>query len=321
MITTVSIPNFNLQLFERLLNQSVMVSSELVLEIKQQMLKSSSTSPAKSLIKIWAIPLTHLFIKNENENQQLLFDEQKNNDILSKLIDFSFFVMKGDVFIKHLSVFNSSIPVTISFDISEAFDDENKSKGYEANTVSISGFVAGSTTNKLNTKYILTQDNMMSTSINDSSNIIDKCTPTESMSSFLLKQEEFKEIKSLITKLKGTISDNTSYLTVNIQNNEVKISDKVFEIAYPINWIKQTFNEISFNIKKEDFAAFTDSNLTIFVSNDSDRIIFQTKYGQSLITALSTKPHDLINNPSKADEEILADLDLSAYGLGDDLPF
>ena len=66
----IKIPNFKLNVFRNLLEQSLIVNNQLMLEFSPDIVKSCSFSLTNSFMKLWTAPL-----------KNLLFVEQPNNDI------------------------------------------------------------------------------------------------------------------------------------------------------------------------------------------------------------------------------------------------
>ena len=99
----VKIPNFKLNVFRKLIEQSLLVDTQLMLEITPQMIKSCSFSQTKSFMKLWTMLLNNLIVKPELETsgEVLTIEEPENN---LEFVPFNFYILKGDLFNKYVSV-------------------------------------------------------------------------------------------------------------------------------------------------------------------------------------------------------------------------
>lgn len=312
--------NFDLNLFSNLLNESLQVTNQLMLEFKDNMIKSASFSSTKSLIKLWVIPLNKMiYTKSDNaisENQGIL-----DLDVESKAPDFSkfnfnFYILKGDLFSKYISVFSKDEGVSLEFLVND-----------EGQAVSIT--IIGKTATggyRIKTTFPLTKEELIINKIDDYSEIIDQCTPTDSMSQFVLNQQQVTEIKTLIRNLHKSSTDNTSFLSFSINKDKIKINDKVFEVEFPnsncINFESEL--TIDFNMLKSDFLIIGNHNFNIITETDSDKVILGGQYKNSVIWCLTTKHNNsaVILSGDSSEQEYMEAIDaLNINEYIDDLPF
>lgn len=324
------IVNFNLSGFGNLLNQSLMVAPQLMIEFNESMIKSCSFSSTKSFIKLWTIPINNLIInkdaeKDEIENQLALVPKVIKEVDYSDL-DFNFYILKGDLFKKYISV-HSSENVDLEFTLNKI--DEK----WQASSVTISG--KSDNNSPLKTTFTLTTEELITNKISDYSAILKECTPTNDMIELVLTDKQIQEIKGLSKKLSKAIVDNSPYITFTVVNNTITVNDKVFSIVFDIdpnsvgaiNGAKLEKDEVlKFNILRSDFIITGDHTFNIFTSNkqESEKVIMSGKYGGSLILCLTTKISENSTSDQFPDDDDIDSLNLSEYGLGtmdDDLPF
>lgn len=311
---TILIENFKLNVFRNLLDQSLITSKELMFEVSPDMIRSCSFSSTKSLMKLWTIPLQTL-VQLEDDNIESL-DEQPELNL--EFETFNFYVLRGDLFKKYLSVYNSDV-VNIEFDIEEI------NGKYHGTVVRISGQTESKYA--LQTTFTLTKEKLLSNKIDDYSAIIRECTPDKGMFEFLLPVDEVKEIKRLIKNLHQSVADNTSYLTfiVDIENKKIIVSDKVFKIDFELKLdlcknIESLEHNLHFNILKTDFIMVGNHTFNIYTSPIAEKVIIGTKFAGSIIWGLSSKvdsssSNSFSNSIEEASMENI-DFDVAEY-LGD----
>lgn len=310
---TVTIKNFNLKLFGNLLNQSISVTTQLMLEFDNGLLKSCSFSQTKSLIKLWTIPYDKL-IYQPKSSEDILSDENQLDMFPEKKIElniptFNFYILKGDNFKNYISVFNGD-----SVDLTFKLIDNNGKK--QATSLIINGKSANGS--PLETEFTLTTEELISNVISDYSEILRACTPEPTFKQFSLDKNQIIEIRGLIKKLHKSETDNTAYLTFNVTNNTINIKDKVFNISFiNENLLNNDEFNFSFNILKSDFTLIGNHNFIAYTDSDSQKVIFSAKYGESIIWCMTTKVGDFVNNSSNnndyEDDDILNSLSINEY--------
>lgn len=315
---TIEIKNFNLVQFRRLLDNSLIVNKQVMLEFSGNMVKSCSLSPTKTFMKIWTIPLKSLIIKPEKvESVDILDDSPKSEEQdLSKIPTFNIYILKGDLFKKYLSV-HTSDTVTLSFDVVELNGE------FQASVMKISGM--SESNSPLTTKILLSTDEMISDKVTDYADIIKKCTPDSDMVKIILSDSQIQEVKRLIKNLNKSIVDNTSFLTFTINKNKIVVNDKAFDVEFNIdeelatkcNLTKE--QNFSFNILKSDFIMMGNHIFTFYTNKDSQKVIMSAQYAGSLIQCLATKIVQSNIDLDAQSDEIIDATDLDQYI--DDLNF
>ena len=270
----IKIKNFRLNVFKNLLEQSLIVDSQLMFEISPEMIRSCSFSQTKSFIKLWMIPFTNLIYKPEKKETSDVIDLDEPEVVEEEIPDFekfNMYILKGELFKKFLSVYTSDT-VDIIFNIQDV-----NGKKQAANLV-ITGKSEGS--NLLTTNYVLTTEELITNKIDDYSSIIKECTPDDSMFEFVLSDKQIQEVKRLIKKLHKSNADNTTYLTFTVEfdiDTEIQKS-----IEFPENSFK-------FNILKSDFIITGNQTFTIYTEENNQKVILGAHYAGSIIWCLTTK--------------------------------
>lgn len=308
----IKIKNFKLNVFRNLLEQSLIVDSQLMFEWSPEMIRSCSFSSTKSFIKLWLIPVESLIVKPESEEAELI--PQKEEKL--EFPNFNMYILKGDLFKKFLSV-HTSDQVDLIFNIQEV-----NGKHFAAN-ITIIGKSEGS--NELTTNFTLTTEELISNSIDNYSDIIKECTPSKNMFEFVLSSTQIQEIKRLIKKLHKSSADNTVYLTFTVDSERKKIvvNDKVFRVEFDINPelqadVKFPEQSFKFNILKSDFIIAGNQSFSIYTNSEEAKVIFGARFGGGIIWCLSSKipeQSDLNLDASVIDSTIDA-LNMEEY-LGD----
>jgi len=325
---TIKIANFNLSVFGNLLNQSLSVSPQLMIEFNEGMIKSCSFSSTKSFIKLWTIPLKSLLLQDAKVADDAsiidMFPEETVAVVEEEIHNFNFYILKGDLFRKYISVHNQA-NVDLEFSL-KLIEDK-----YQAYSITITG--KSETGSPLKTTFILTTEELITNKISDYSAILAACTPTPDMIEIFLTDKQIQETKGLIKKLHKSSVDNSAYLTFTVENNKIKINDKVFNIEFDVDLELKEKNaalnnkslepneQLSFNILKSDFIITGDHTFSFFTSDDSEKVIIVGKYGGSVIWCLTTKISEHSNSDMDNSDDTLDALNLSEYGLDDDLPF
>lgn len=337
----ISIKNFNLNVLKHLLDQSLIVDNQLMLEFANDLVKAVSFSPSKSLLKLWTIPFQTLIkdtdqiisppeikSKDKSDNSDIITsldgvlpgfeDEFAKKTIeqfkeLQNIPKFNFYVLKGDLFSKYLSVHNSDI-VDIEFSL------ENQNGKYHASTIKIIG--KSENGSPLETLFILTTEELISSKISDYSEIINACTPDDTMDRIIITNEQVQEIKRFVKRLHKSMVDNTAYLTFAVKDDKIIVNDKVFTVQFTIDAelkakanLLKSGEEMTFNMLKSDFVMLGNHTFDIYTSNDNDRVIFGTNYAGAIIWCVSTKVNE--QNISLENSENLNNaldaLDISEY--------
>ncbi len=313
---SIKISNFKLNVFRNLLEQSLITNNQLMLEFSSEMIKSCSFSNTKSFMKLWTIPLNNLIIADEKD-ENILSIVPKEKEVL-KFPDFNFYILKGDLFRKYLSVHNTDT-VDLEFILHYI-----NGKYYAAN-ITISG--KSENNSPLTTNFTLTTEELITNKIDDYSEILRECTPSKEMFEFVLSDGQIQEVKRLIKKLHKSTSNNTAFLTfsIDIVNKKVTVNDRVFTIDFSIidetksNFPKSNFQ---FNILKSDFIITGNHSFSFFTNDSEAKVILGTNYASSIIWCLLAKINENTMNfdESIIDANIEANidaLDLSEYGLNE----
>jgi hypothetical protein len=312
----IKISNFKLNIFAKLLEQSLIVDDQIMLEFSPEMIKSCSFSSTKSFMKLWSIPLNDLIQFPDGDDIENLDKEQEISDFPV----FNFYILKGNLFKNYISV-HTTDTVDLEFII-----QKKQAKYYAANMI-ISG--NSETKSPLITTFILTTEEMISNSINDYSEILAECTPSNDMIEFIITDIQIQEIKQLIKKLHKSSANNTPFLTFTVdpQLKKVNVNDKVFNISFDLintNPDKLPDSKIIFNILKTDFVMTGNHTFSIFINNNEQKIILGSNYRKAIIWCLSSKTDE--NALSVIDESNLNasidSLNVSEYfDKEDGLPF
>jgi len=318
-MNNIQIKNFNLSLFGNLLNQSLTVTPQLMLEFNNNMLKSCSFSQTKSLIKLWTIPTENLIIqKNENDLDINDLASLTLKETKLEIPDFNFYILRGDLFKNYMSVFSITTPVDLTFNLVKV-DDKLQASSIIINGKSESGA-------PLETEFLLTTEELITNKISDYQEILKECTPNKEMFEFILNNKQIIEIRGLVKKLHKSSVDNTAFLSFEISDNKIKIKDKVFSLEFENDITRNIYNKenipekINFNILKSDFRLIGDHTFSIFTNDEVQKVIFGSTYSKSIIWCMSTKVgenHQSMND--EFDDDVVDSLQLSQYI--DDLDF
>ena len=285
----IKIPNFKLNVFRNLLEQSLIVNNQLMLEFSPDIVKSCSFSLTNSFMKLWTAPLKNLlFVEQPNNDIDSpdLFAQTKTEEVVFNFPVFNFYILKGDVFKKYLSVHNSDT-VDLEFVL-----HKNGNK-YQAASMAISSKTDSNS--PLKTNFILTTEDLITNKIDDYSSIIEACTPTKSSFSFILTSNQIQEIKRLIKTLHKTIPDNTAYLNfvIDVNDKTINVKDKVFDVKFEIinqeSKCKLPTENIEFKILKSDFIMTGNHTFVIYTEQDDLKVILGTNYANAILMILTSK--------------------------------
>jgi hypothetical protein len=329
MINNIKIKNFNLAVFSRFLNQSLIVNTQIMMEVRDGFMRSCSFSETKSFVKLWTVPLENLIVVPEDQKEMFEKSEERAN---FKSYDFNFYILRGDIFKKFISVHNQE-----KVDLEFAFIEVHGKQ--QAASLTITGTTAKKssgegTGSQLRTSFALTSDELLTSIVSDYSAILRECTPTKDMFETLFGDVQVKEIKSIVKELHRTSAENSKFLSFRIGSKNIIISDRVFSVEYPIspeiiekNAIAGiTLNDddpIVFNILKGDFIITGDMTFGMYTSKSSDKVIITGTYGRATVVCMTTKITESSAGMNSSADDSIGELNLTEYGLGneDDLPF
>lgn len=286
-ITTVSIKNFNLNIFRQLLKETLMVNNQIMIEFSDKFIRSCAVSPQKVFMKAWTIPTIKFIKKAEDEadeNGIIDLDKPEEEIDLSYLPVFNFYVLKGDLFRNYLSVHSTDF-VDLDFELEQGSDGK-----LQASTITISGKTENN--NALVTKFTLTTEDLITSRVDDYDALIRECTPSEEMFDIILDNVQMQEIKRLVRSLHKSSIDNSSYLSFDISKDKVVINDKVFNVEFPLKTSDASkISEVhhTFNILKTDLIMAGEHTFNIYTSEDEHKVTFGTKFAGALIWCISTK--------------------------------
>ena len=318
MAQVVKLRNVDIAVFNNLLIQSLEVTQQLMFEFSPEFLKSANFSSSKTLIKLWSIKITDLIKIEEIEEIEALEDTNNILDINENKISkddltkdfnktFNFYVLNGNSFKNYLSVFKNDI-VDIDFKLGNGDDGK-----LQAKSIVIYGKTENDRT--LNAEFTLTTDDLITDKISDYNQLLTMCKPKENMVELTLSNNHIKELKKLISSLNKTLVNNSAFVTFDVNENKIKISDKVFNLEFDDIEIKNLDNDISFNIMKSDFNLIGNHSFKIY-TDESNVIHFGAKYGSAIIWCMSSKPQDSIQSLDEDEElDVLSSADLSEYNL------
>ena len=136
------------------------------------------------------------------------------------------------------------------------------------------------------------------------------------MSEIVLTNNNLKELRRIISNMNKTISNNSSFVTFTIEDDLLKVNDKVFDITFDDLQITSQDN-FSFNILKNDFKLIGNHSFKIFTGKDDKDIHFGAKFGNAIIWCLTSKPKNSEELMNETSEDILSSDDINDYGLED----
>lgn len=315
----IEIDNFNLKKFGLLLTQSLNVVPQLMLEFNGNMIRSCSMSNSKALIKLWTVPIQFLIVDKKEKEENTILDIDAPTIVKEPFninTKFDFYVLKGTDLLKYIEVFDKNQPVKLTINV------RDNSTSREASTITILGKTSEGT--MIETTFSLTTEALISEKIDDYSKIMEIVKPSEDSLVVNITAKIYKEICDINLKLHKAEPNNSAYITLRIFNDRYTVNDKVFELEYkllePLNI--EDGKCIELNILKSDFMKISAETLSMHFSSDPDdpKIVFITKYFDSIIYSLITKARGEIATSSN-DDDFADDLVLSDYGLTDEIPF
>lgn len=314
-VKTVKIPGFNMGIFRSLLDQTLIVNKNIMIEFTPELVKSCALSASRSFMKLWTIPMPKLVGGADSDENGKVHDldeeagEASNLDFLKEMETFNFYIMKGDLFRKYITVHNSEL-VNLEFELVPASDNR-----LQAATLTITG--KSELGSPLVTKFTLTTEEMITDRVDTYDNLIREVTPSPEMIDVLLSSVQLTEIKRLIKMLHKSSTENTPYITLTIEPEKLRIFDKVFDINIPLNssMADKITEPITFNILKTDFLMLGNHTFSVYTDAESQKVIFYTKFGEAMIAGLSTKVSE---NADMSNDDIEGEVnfdDLDDYDL------
>ncbi len=301
IMTQIKIENFNLSLFKQLINESLNTNTQLMLEIGSDFIKSLSITPTNTLMKIAYSPFGDFC----NENQPTIQNK------------FNLYVLVGSNFKKYLDIYSELKQTNVTFYVNV---DQNNTNKNIAEKIELTGKTKFNT--DISTTFLLTSSEVIVSIVDDYSTVIDKLNFEENYSTFTLDKSNYGEVVGLVKDLHSTIATNHNYVEFNINNSEIKISDKVFNVKFDgINEMKE--NEINFKLFKNDFKVLGKHNWLIGTNQSSDKLILMSnivpiddKDKKIIVGVIMNKVNnatEISNNPDDYDNESDFGLDLTDY--------
>lgn len=305
---SVSLNNVDINIVNNLLQQSLEVSPQIMFEFSPKILKSVNFSSSLTFIKLWTIEIEKL-IKVEQEpinDLDDIIETPKLNNLDNFNQTFNFYLLKGDLLKSFLSVFKNDL-IDIEFTLRDGSDGK-----LQAHSIIVKGYTDSD--KKLTAKLDLTTDDMITNQVSDYSQLLELCKPKSHMTEVTLPNTHLKELRTIINNMNKTISNNSSFVTFKIEDDVLKINDKVFDITFDDVEIKSTEN-FEFNILKSDFKLIGNHSFKIFTGNADKEIHFGAKYGNAVIWCLTSKPKNSEDLLNESDENSLSSDDINDYGL------
>ena len=291
-IKQIEIKGFNLPKLKTYIKQNLALDRKIIMNFSNEFIRSYALSASQTMMKLWMAPTKELINIPEPE----LFDDEKKE--VKPIIEdtFTLFVMRGDSFIKYISIFAEE-DVDIKFWISQ-----NNNQYYVAHRIVISGKTK--TGNYLSIS-IDTTDDENSNYQQDYEKLIGMITPPESYDSFTLSSDSVVEIQTTVKNLHKAIPDNTSYISFQYskENEELTISDKVFKLSYFLGASEEEnahlpSNDMEFAILKSDFVNVGNQPITMYADSSNKYVIANTNFKHSIIGMCLSKvdTYDTLNN-------------------------
>jgi hypothetical protein len=325
----VKINNFKLVVFKSLIEQSLIVGDELILEFSPKLIRSITYTGTKSFMKLWIINMKDLVQTKEELKIPNIIDLSNDVETSDKVVEdfpvFDFYILKGSLIRKFFKVHTTDV-VDIQFSL-VLNQVSNKYQARNFVIISESQAFSVSSEKKMNLKttFPLSTEELMTNKIDDYKKVIDKCQPSKEMYEFVLDKTQIQEIKRLIKNLHKISSQNKVYLNFNVDviNKKIVITDSIFsyDIDLPegFKYPEKSFN---FNILKSDFIITGNHTFTIYACENDPRIIMGASFMKSILWGMVTKISDpeSINTLSEAVLDSTLE-NLTEYFNPDDLPF
>lgn len=310
----VSLKNVDITIINNLLLQSLEVSPQLMFEFSPTILKSVNFSSTKTFIKFWTIEISKLIKSIEKEPiedldlNDVMNIDSSSNDLSNFNETFNFYLLKGDLLKSFLSVFKNDL-IDIDFTLINGQDGK-----LQAQSITVKGLTESD--KNLIAKLDLTTDDMITDKVSDYAQLLEICKPKSNMSEIVLTNNNLKELRRIISNMNKTISNNSSFVTFTIEDDLLKVNDKVFDITFDDLQITSQDN-FSFNILKNDFKLIGNHSFKIFTGKDDKDIHFGAKFGNAIIWCLTSKPKNSEELMNETSEDILSSDDINDYGLED----
>ena len=286
------ITNVNLRKFEKIINTSLMVRNNLMLEFSEQFVRSCALNSSSSIMKLFTVEIEKISMTAEEltpKKEEIILATQitldstpdKNNNI-SGLFDF--YLLRGEILKNNFGIFDQNKPVDIEFDVIQA-EDESRPR---ATSMKITGLSKYNT--RLETTLPLTKDSLNTETISDYSMAMQHVTPDDNSHKISISPAMFEEVTSMIKSLHKTNVNNTIYIEIEVSGNQIIFKDKAFKIQYTIP--ESIEGSIEFKLAKNDWIKLTGENtVNIFLNKNVDdkKVIFVTSYIDSVIFSLITK--------------------------------
>jgi hypothetical protein len=327
----VTIPNFRLNTFNGLIEQSLIVGDELIMEFSPDMIRSITYTQTKSFMKLWLININDLLATEVEENNKLVIPtlddivDPNNSKQKSKKLDFptfDFYILKGSLIRKFFKVHTSEI-VEIQFVLTKS-DNSNKYQARNFSIISESQAFSLVKKQNLKTTFPLSTEELMTNKIDDYTKIISKCQPSNEMFEFVLDKTQIQEIKRLIKNLHKISSQNKVYLNfkIDVKERKITVTDSIFTYDIELmNEIKLPENDFNFNILKSDFIITGNHSFTIYACDEDPRIILGASFMGSIIWSMVTKIPDPENINALSEAVLDTTIENINEYFSEDLPF
>lgn len=301
MAQTAVIKNVKLRNLELILNQAILVKKSLMIEFKNDFIRSCSVTDSATFMKIIMIPTIKIC---DNENADNI---QIDNP-------FDFYLIKGELLKPVFNFFSKTATVELTFELEESIEVSGR---FIAKTMTIKGQTNDGS--EIATTIPLTFEEMITESISDYSTEIDHLKPSQNNHQITLTQPMVDEVKGLIAKLNKTNPNNSIYVNVLVEKQSITFSDRVFKVKYDLEQPIETINEpFTFNIVKTDWIRLSVSkqnDIICYLDTDtsSKKVIFVTPYLGSIISSLMLKVEGvqsgILDDNDKMDDTMSNEID------------
>ena len=314
MTNVITFKNFSLAFFAKLIEQNLMADNSINIKFTKEHIMSAAKTSSESLIKFWKIPTENL-IAEAGEEEILDFNEDGSmGDKVPEFEDFKFYVLKGDMFKRFLNVFSDD-PVTINIEV----DDEDS----VASKITITGQTKSGT--PIQSSYLLSSAELMTSGVKDYNVVMDYVQPKSELKSFFLLKDEVDEVKKLIKDLHKTNSENTAYITIEVdpERKVVKVSDKVFKVKFQLIKSEADADRVpttpqQFMILKSDFITCGKHTFEFFFNEEDQKIVMRSIYKKFDINCACINLGTREQEQSSDDIENLDDMNLDVEDLDEE---
>lgn len=305
---TVILKSFNLPLFTGLVEQNLMANNSIKMKFTPEFVQSIAMTASRSFVKMWKIK-TENFIK-EGEDAVLEFNDDGSMGVkVPEFEPFNLFILKGDVFKRFLGVFNDD-PVEFAIEV----NDEDST----ANQLIITGQTKANT--PIRCTFMCSDIQAMGESAPDYTPIERFLTPKEDVRSFILLKDEMDEIKKLIQTLHKSNSENSSYISIQVEVDKklIRVKDKVFNVKFPLIKSEDQADNIpeknlEFKMLKSDFIVSGKHSFEFFCdpTDSEDKTIMRTNYQKFEISCGFNNINTKDDSVKDTDDDITDDLDVN----------